>query len=125
MSDSRQPTVEEWIPERRKWWHDYSVRTKTMHDTSKGQKIAINAETFWSYMSGICEELESVYICLEELMNNYKLAIGISKGILGFSKPTRTDEILERAKDLGDFTNILMIKKNDWEAEEREKAKLK
>ena len=66
-----------------------------------------------------------IYTVLNVMMGEDKFAVGLSKSILGFSKPTHVDEIEARAKELGEFSTSLINKKKEWELEDKEKERFK
>lgn len=127
MSESqpRVPTLEEFIVQRKQFYHDEAIRVKTLAETQKNQNVAVDSFTFWAWFGTVFDELESLYSVLDTIMNDNRFAISLSKSILGFSKPTPSDELTARAKEIGEFSNILIDKKKEWEQENKEKEGFK
>jgi len=121
----RNLSLEEFIIKQKQWYHDTSIKIKTMAEATKDERSVVNAYTFYSWIAGLCDEIESLYTVIDNMTRTDKLAIGLSKSILGFSKPTPIDEIETRAKDIGGFFDTLMNKRKEWELEEEEKKRNK
>lgn len=118
-------TPEEFVNQQKQKYHDATIQFKTMAEQTKDTNVVVNAASVYSFVAGIYDEIESIYTILNLMMGDDKFAIGLSKAILGFSKPTHVEEIEARAKEIGEFSTILISKKIEWELEEKEKEKYK
>jgi hypothetical protein len=127
IEQKRVPTMEEFVKQKIASYHDDAVRSKVHWDASKGQKPpqAISAEIFWSWIQNVYAEIETLYRLIDGLMNSDRYAIRLSTATLGLPQQATSEEIQTRTKEFGELVSILIRRKQEWEAEEKQREKLK
>ena len=127
MSENEPKTlsVDEFVKQKIKECHDESIRTKSFEELAKGSKPTrlIPEDTFFNWMSAIQFELENLYTIIDRLLNSDRYSVNVSKQILGLSELASAEELSTRTREFGEFINILMKKKADWEQEEKQKER--
>src|SRR3990170_4375583 len=91
------PTVEEFVTKQKQVYHDGAIQLRTMAETVKDTNVVVNAATFYSWVGGIYDEIESLYTVLDVMMGTDRFAVSLSKAILGFNKPTPIEELTAKA----------------------------
>lgn len=125
-NEPKTPTLEEIVKQKQKSCHDEAVRCKSFEEISKGKRPStlINQESFFNWMTAIQSEFEDLYTIIGRLLNSDRYSVNLSKQILGLSELASIEELGTRSKEFGDFINILMKKKAEWDEEEKQKEKL-
>jgi hypothetical protein len=116
----------DYIKNKKQHYHDESIRLKTLAQTVTAKTNALTQADFCNWMGTFFHEFEELYEALEMLMQSDEYAINLTAGIVGCDVKTSTEEeVTKKIHELGDFSNILIQKKKDWEAKEKERERLR